>query len=166
MIHFWSFIFRESYIYYRGYLKLNFYIAKKVQKNFLMGLKIWGSWGSEKMSKSKQVGQFLIFHAKLQNLSAGRVLFLSKKTKTVCVFFFKFLVLNRCTYRCTTLMEWHCILVKAVLQHHILIVIQNRNLKAGRYVTPQNDNTKNQTNQTKLHIPPPRSFRNRILYIV
>ena len=43
---FWSFIFPETYICYRGYFNLNFYIGKKVQKNFLMGLKIWWSWGS------------------------------------------------------------------------------------------------------------------------
>ena len=41
MIRFWSFIFPETYICYRGYFHLNFYIGKKVQKIFLMGLKIW-----------------------------------------------------------------------------------------------------------------------------
>ena len=35
-----------SFICYRGCLNLNCYIGKKVQKNFLMGLKIWWSWGS------------------------------------------------------------------------------------------------------------------------
>ena len=46
MTIFWSFIFLETYICYRGYFNLNYYIGKKVQKNFLMGLKIWWSWGS------------------------------------------------------------------------------------------------------------------------
>ena len=42
----WVFDFYETFICYRGYFKWNFYIRKKVQKNFLMGLKIWWSWGS------------------------------------------------------------------------------------------------------------------------
>ena len=41
LIRFWYFIFPETYICYRRYFNLNFYIGKKVQKNFLMGLKIW-----------------------------------------------------------------------------------------------------------------------------
>ena len=36
-----SFYFYETFICYRGCLKFNFYISKKVQKNLLMGLKIW-----------------------------------------------------------------------------------------------------------------------------
>ena len=43
---FWVFDFYETFICYRGVLRLNCYIGKKVQKNFLMGLKIWWSWGS------------------------------------------------------------------------------------------------------------------------
>ena len=43
---FWVFDFYETFICYRGYLKLNCYIGKKGQKNFLMGLKIWWIWGS------------------------------------------------------------------------------------------------------------------------
>ena len=38
---FLSFYLYETFICYRGCLDLNFYIGKKVQKNFLMGLKIW-----------------------------------------------------------------------------------------------------------------------------
>ena len=38
-----------------------------MQKNFLMGLSEVG--GQEKKSKSKHVGRFLIFHAKLQVLA-------------------------------------------------------------------------------------------------
>ena len=38
---FWSFIFSETYICYRGYFQLNFYVGKIVQKNFFMGLKVW-----------------------------------------------------------------------------------------------------------------------------
>ena len=77
---FWVFDFYETFICYRGVLRLNWYIGKKVQKNFLMGLKIWWSWGSrEKFWKSQQVGRFLIFHAKLQVLP-WFLLFLSKKT--------------------------------------------------------------------------------------
>ena len=38
--------FSEFNICYREYFNLNLYIGKKVQKNFLMGLKIWLSWGS------------------------------------------------------------------------------------------------------------------------
>ena len=41
MSKFWVFDFYETFIGYRGVLKLNCYIGKKVQKNFLMGLKIW-----------------------------------------------------------------------------------------------------------------------------
>ena len=40
VIRFWSFIFPETYICYRGYFNINYYISKKVQKNFIMGLKI------------------------------------------------------------------------------------------------------------------------------
>ena len=36
-----SFDFYETFLCYRGCLNLNCYIGKKVQKNFLMGLKIW-----------------------------------------------------------------------------------------------------------------------------
>ena len=39
---------------------------KKVEKNFLMGIKIWWSWGSGNFfSKLHQVGRFLDFRAKL-----------------------------------------------------------------------------------------------------
>ena len=41
MSKFWVFDFDETFICYRGVLNLNCYIGKKVQKNFLMGLKIW-----------------------------------------------------------------------------------------------------------------------------
>ena len=41
MMTFWVFDFYETFICYRGSFKLNCYIGKKVQKNFLMGLKIW-----------------------------------------------------------------------------------------------------------------------------
>ena len=44
--NFWVFKNSGSFICYRGCLNLNCYIGKKVQKNFLMGLKIWWSWGS------------------------------------------------------------------------------------------------------------------------
>ena len=43
---FWSCIFFLTFICFRGVLNLNWYMGKKVQKNFLMGLKIWWSWGS------------------------------------------------------------------------------------------------------------------------
>ena len=45
---FWSFIFPETYICYRGYFNLNFYIGKKVLKIFPKGLNIWRSQGLEK----------------------------------------------------------------------------------------------------------------------
>ena len=38
---FWVFDPDETFICYRGCLNLNCYMGKKVQKNFLMGLKIW-----------------------------------------------------------------------------------------------------------------------------
>ena len=38
---FLSFDFYETFICFRGVLNLNCYIGKKVQKNFLMGLKVW-----------------------------------------------------------------------------------------------------------------------------
>ena len=41
MMTFWVFDFYETFICYRGYFKLNFYISKKMQKDFLMVLKIW-----------------------------------------------------------------------------------------------------------------------------
>ena len=44
--NFWVFDFYETFICYRGCLNLNCYIVKKVQKKFLMGFKIWWSWGS------------------------------------------------------------------------------------------------------------------------
>ena len=65
---FWSFIFRETYIFYRGYFNLNCYIGKKVQKNFLVGLKIWLCWGPGKTIKIAAGKTVLIFHAKLQVL--------------------------------------------------------------------------------------------------
>ena len=40
MMTFWVFDFSETYICYRGCSNLNCYIGKKVQKNFLMGLKM------------------------------------------------------------------------------------------------------------------------------
>ena len=65
--NFWVFKISGTFICYRGCLNLNWYISKKVQKNFLMGLKIWWSWGSRIFfSKSPIVGRFSIFHAKLQ----------------------------------------------------------------------------------------------------
>ena len=67
---FWVFKISGTFICYRGCLNLNCYIGKKVQKNFLMGLKIWRSWGSRIFfSKSPIVGRFSIFHAKLQVFS-------------------------------------------------------------------------------------------------
>ena len=57
--NFWVFDLYETFICYRGCLNLNCYIGKKVQKIFLMGLKIWWSWGSgKKISKTQQVGDF------------------------------------------------------------------------------------------------------------
>ena len=41
MRKFWVFDFYETFICYVGCLNLNCYISKKVQKNFLMGFKIW-----------------------------------------------------------------------------------------------------------------------------
>ena len=41
MSQFWVFDPDETFICYRGCLNLRCYISKKVQKNFLMGLKIW-----------------------------------------------------------------------------------------------------------------------------
>ena len=38
---FWVFDSYETFICFREVLNLSFYISKKVQKNFLMGLKIW-----------------------------------------------------------------------------------------------------------------------------
>ena len=80
VILFWSFDFPETFICYRGYFNLNCNIGKKVQKNFLMGLKFCEVGGLEFFSsKSLQVGRFLIFHAKLQ-VFPWFLLFLSKKT--------------------------------------------------------------------------------------
>ena len=76
---FWVFDPDENFICYRGCLILKWYIGKKLQKNFLMGLKIWWSWGSRFFfSKTPIVGRLSNFHAKLQFLR-GWVLFLSKK---------------------------------------------------------------------------------------
>ena len=44
--NFWVFKISGTFICFRRCLNLNCYIGKKVQKNFLMGLKIWWSWGS------------------------------------------------------------------------------------------------------------------------
>ena len=41
MSKFWVFEIYETFICYRRCLNLSCYISKKVQKNFLMGLKIW-----------------------------------------------------------------------------------------------------------------------------
>merc|ERR1711973_1052346 len=41
MSQIWVFDFYETFICYGGCINLNFYISKKVQKNFLMGFKIW-----------------------------------------------------------------------------------------------------------------------------
>ena len=46
VITFWVLYFFGTFICYRECLNLSCYISKKVQKNFLMGLKIWWSWGS------------------------------------------------------------------------------------------------------------------------
>ena len=64
--NFGSSIFFETFICFRGgVLKLNCYIGKKVQKNFLMGLKIWWSWGSDFFFQLPRVGRFLDFRPKL-----------------------------------------------------------------------------------------------------
>ena len=64
-------------------------MGKKVQKNFLMGLKIWWSWGSSIFfSKSQKVGRFSIFHAKLQLFVGLGALFRT--------FFWHFLVIFSC----------------------------------------------------------------------
>ena len=47
MMTFWVLYFFGTFICYRGCLNLKCYISKKVQKNFLIGLKIWWSWGSD-----------------------------------------------------------------------------------------------------------------------
>ena len=44
--NFWVFDPDETFICYRGCLNLSCYMGKKVHENFLMGLKIWWSWGS------------------------------------------------------------------------------------------------------------------------
>ena len=81
-----SFYFFWTFICYRECLNLNCYISKKVQKIFLMGLKIWWSWGSRFFfSKSPIVGRFSIFHAKLQFLR-GWVLFLVPFLWFFCLF--------------------------------------------------------------------------------
>ena len=41
VIRFWSFDFYETFICFRAYLEQKPYGGKSVQKNFLMGLKIW-----------------------------------------------------------------------------------------------------------------------------
>ena len=67
-----------SQAYINMIFNFNFYVIKKVHKNFVMGLKIWWGWGSELFfSKTLQVGRFLIFHVKLQVLQ-WFFLFLSK----------------------------------------------------------------------------------------
>ena len=72
MKRFLSFDFYETFICYRGCLNLNSYMSKKVQKNFLVGLKVWSSWGSRFFfSKSPLVGRFSFFHAKLQVFWGG-----------------------------------------------------------------------------------------------
>ena len=63
MMLFWSFIFPETFIYYRGYFNLNSYIGKKVQTKFSYGVKNLVNLGIRK--KIEQVGRFLILHAKL-----------------------------------------------------------------------------------------------------
>ena len=90
---FWVLYFYETFICYRRCLNLNCYIGKKVQKNFLMGLEIWWSWGSGFLffSKSSNIRRFSIYHAQLPFLR-GWVLFLSKKT-----IIFRYFLENRCS---------------------------------------------------------------------
>ena len=63
---FWAFIFPETNVCYRVYFSLICFVGKKVQKYFLMGLKVWWSWMSGFFfSKLQQVGRFLDFRTKL-----------------------------------------------------------------------------------------------------
>ena len=56
---FWVFDLDKTFICYSGCLNLNCYMSKKVHENFLMGLKVWWSWGSRFFfSKSPFVGRF------------------------------------------------------------------------------------------------------------
>ena len=64
-------------------------MSKKVHENFLMGLKVWWSWGSRFFfSKSPIVGRFSIFHAKLHVFAGLGALFGS--------FFGQFFVIFSC----------------------------------------------------------------------
>ena len=66
----------QNFRFQRGW---GLFLSKKVQKNFLMGLKIWWSWGSRIFfSKSPLSGGFQFF---MQNFrfQSGWGLFLSKK---------------------------------------------------------------------------------------
>ena len=64
--NFWVFDLYETFICLRAYLEQKPYGGKKVQKNFLMGLKFWWSWGSRFFfSKSAYSVRFLDFHPKL-----------------------------------------------------------------------------------------------------
>ena len=78
------------------HLNLNCYIGKKVQKNFLMGLKIWWSWGSGFFfSKSQQVGRFLDFRPKLKKKTSEQVdAHFEWKFQIFRFFFLKCLVLH------------------------------------------------------------------------
>ena len=51
VITFWVLYFFGTFICFRVVLNLNCYMVKKVQKNFLMGFKIWWTWGWEKKIK-------------------------------------------------------------------------------------------------------------------
>ena len=64
--NFWVFDLYETFICLRAYLEQKPNRGKNVQKNFLMGLKLWWSWGSRFFfSKSQYSVRFLDFHLKL-----------------------------------------------------------------------------------------------------
>ena len=75
--HFLVLYFFETFIFFRGVLNLNCYISKKVQKNFVMGLKSWWSWGSR---------IFFIFSCKTSGF-CGAVCSLWFSFKTLLFFF-------------------------------------------------------------------------------
>ena len=65
MMIFWIFDFYKTFKCYWGYFNLNFYIGKKVQKNFIMGLKFGEVEGQDFFfSKSQKGGRFLDFRPK------------------------------------------------------------------------------------------------------
>ena len=79
MSKFWVLYFYEIFIGYRYCFNLNFYMSKKVQKNFLFGLKFGEVGGRDHKFQNPKVSTVFNFSCKTSKVKRRFLLVLSKK---------------------------------------------------------------------------------------